>query len=135
MGSRSRGRGELTHTWVSLNRRRAQDAAGGQNLCNFAVVRIGRLVLALFVVLQIADGLMTFGAVRIFGTGAEANPILETWIQLAGPGVTLFAAKSIACGAAALLYVTDRQKTLVALTGVLLCCAIVPWLALLATLG
>jgi hypothetical protein len=96
-------------------------------------VRIGRVTLALFVVLQLADGLMTFGAVRIFGTAAEGNPILETWIQLAGPAAALLGAKGIACGGALVLYTTGRQKTLAALTGFLTCCAVVPWLALLAT--
>ena len=96
-------------------------------------MRLGRLTLTLFVVLQIADGLMTFGAVRIFGTIAERNPILETWIQVAGPGVALLGAKGIACGGALLLYAFGRQKTLAALTGALLACGVVPWLALLAT--
>jgi hypothetical protein len=96
-------------------------------------VRIGRLVLTLFVVLQIADGLMTFGAVQIFGTVAERNPILETWIQLAGPGPALLGAKGIACGGAVLLYAFGRQRTLALLTGALVACAVVPWLTLLAT--
>jgi hypothetical protein len=96
-------------------------------------VRLGRLTLTVFVVLQIADGLMTFGAVQIFGTAAEANPILETWIRVAGPGAALLGAKGLACGGAAILYAFGRQKTLAALTGVLLACAVVPWLALLAT--
>jgi hypothetical protein len=96
-------------------------------------VRIGRLTLALFVVLQAADGLITFGAVRIFGTAAEGNPILETWIQLAGPGAALLGAKGIACGGAVLLYVLGRQRTLAALTGVLLAYGILPWLVLLAS--
>jgi hypothetical protein len=105
-----------------------------QQVCNFLRVRIGRLTLTLFVVLQIADGLMTFGAVRIFGSVAELNPILETWIQLAGPGPALLGAKGIACAGAVLLYVFGRQKTLAALTGALAGCGVVPWLALLATL-
>ncbi len=96
-------------------------------------MRIGRLTLTLFVVLQVADGLMTFGAVQIFGTAAEGNPILATWIHLAGPGAALLGAKAIACGGAVLLYAFGRQKTLAALTGVLLAGAVVPWLALLAT--
>jgi hypothetical protein len=97
-------------------------------------VRLGRLTLTLFVVLQVADGLMTFGAVRIFGTVAEANPILETWIQVAGPAAALLGAKGIACGGAAVLYAFGRQRTLAALTGGVLGCAVIPWLALLATL-
>lgn len=76
---------------------------------------------------------MTFGAVRIFGDAAEGNPILATWIQLAGPGVTLLAAKTTACGLAAVLYRTGHEKTLAALTGLLLCAAVAPWLAVLAS--
>jgi hypothetical protein len=95
-------------------------------------VRIGRLTLVLFVVLQVADGLITFGAVRIFGTAAEGNPILETWIQLAGPGAALLGAKGVACGGALVLYVLGRRRTLAALTGVLLVYGVLPWLVLLA---
>ena len=75
---------------------------------------------------------MTFGAVRIFGTQAEANPILATWIRLAGPAVTLFTAKMTACGLAAVLHRAGREKTLAFLTAMLLCSAIAPWLAVLA---
>ena len=92
-----------------------------------------RLTLAIFVVLQLADGLITFGAVRTFGPAAEGNPILRTWIHLLGPAVTLVAAKAIACGAAALLYAARREKTLAALTALLACCGVGPWLAVLAT--
>lgn len=95
-------------------------------------VRLGRIVFIVFVILQIADGLMTFGAVQIFGSRAEGNPILATWIQLAGPAVTLFAAKATACGLAAFLYRIGCQKALAALTGLLLCAAVAPWLAVLA---
>ena len=104
-----------------------------QPVCDPVCVRIGRLTLALFVVLQVADGLMTFSAVRIFGTAAEGNPILETWIQLAGPGAALLGAKGIACGGAVVLYALGRQRILMALTGVLLAYGVLPWLALLAT--
>lgn len=104
----------------------------GQSPCTRDRVRFGRIVFLIFLVLEIADGLITFGAVRIFGSGAEANPILATWIQLAGPGITLLAAKTMACGLAAVLYRTGHDKTLVALTGLLLCLAVAPWLAMLA---
>ena len=96
-------------------------------------MRLPRLTLAIFVALQLADGLITFGAVRTFGPAAEGNPILQTWIQLLGPGVTLVAAKGIACGAAALLYSARRNKTLAALTALLACCGVAPWLAVLST--
>ena len=109
----------------------APDQAAGMQLRS--TVRIGRLTLVLFVVLQVADGLITFGAVRIFGTAAEGNPILETWIQLAGPGAALLGAKGVACGGAVVLYVLGRRRILAALTAVLLAYGVLPWLVLLAT--
>ena len=96
-------------------------------------MRIGRLTLVLFVVLQVADGLITFGAVRIFGAAVEANPILETWMHLAGPGPALLGAKGVACGAALVLYALGYRRILAALTCVLLAYGVVPWLVQLAT--
>ena len=112
--------------------RPAPAAAFGQPACSHDGVRLGRIIFAIFLVLQIADGLITFGAVKIFGSVAEGNPILATWILVAGPAVTLFAAKATACGLAAVLYRTGRERTLAALTGLLLCAAVAPWLAVLA---
>ena len=114
-------------------RRSRSVAEEGQLSCSPIRVRIARLTLTLFVVLQVADGLMTFSAVRIFGTAAEGNPILETWIQLAGPGAALLGAKGIACGSAVLLYMLRRQRILIGLTGLLLAYGVLPWLAQLAT--
>ena len=102
-------------------------------LCKVLDVRFGRLTLALFVVLQLADGLITFGAVRIFGAAVEANPILEMWIHLVGPGAALLGAKGVACGGAVVLYALDRLRILAGLTGVLLAYGVVPWLVQLAT--
>ncbi len=94
-----------------------------------------RFILTIFVILQVADGLITFGAVRAFGPAAEGNPVLQTWIELLGPGVTLLAAKMVACGGAALLYSAGRQRTLIALTTLLVTLGVGPWLALLRGLS
>jgi|SRR5690348_539401 hypothetical protein len=94
-----------------------------------------RLVLAIFVILQVADGLITFGAVRVFGPAAEGNPVLQTWIQLLGPGVTLLAAKMVACAGAGVLHAAGRQRTLIVLTTLLLLLGVGPWLALLRHLA
>ena len=88
-------------------------------------------VLTIFIILQVADGLITFGAVRVFGPGAEANPILQTWMHLLGPGVTLLTAKTVACAGAVLLYSAGRERTLVALTSLVVWLAVGPWLAVL----
>jgi type IV secretory pathway VirB6-like protein len=98
-------------------------------------VGTSRFVLTVFVILQIADGLITFGAVRVFGPVAEGNPVLQTWIQLLGPGVTLLAAKSLACAGASLLYFAGRQRTLIVLTTLLAFFGVGPWLALLGELS
>jgi hypothetical protein len=92
----------------------------------------GRLVLTVFVVLQVADGLMTYGAVSIFGVVAEGNPLLQTWIHLAGPGPALFGAKLLACGCGAVLHLAGARKTLGALSVLYLFGAIGPWLHELA---
>ena len=94
-----------------------------------------RFVLTVFIILQVADGLITFDAVRVFGPAAEGNPVLQTWIQLLGPGVTLLAAKTLACAGAALLYFTGRDRTLIALTTLLVSLGVGPWLALLGSLS
>ena len=39
-----------------------------------------RLWLVIFVLLQLADGVLTYAAVARFGASAEGNPILATWI-------------------------------------------------------
>jgi hypothetical protein len=90
-----------------------------------------RLVLTIFVILQVADGLITFGAVRVFGPVAEANPVLQTWMHLLGPGVTLLTAKTVACAGAVLLYYAGRQWTLIALTSLVGWLAVGPWLVTL----
>lgn len=92
----------------------------------------GRLVFAVFVVLQVADGLMTYGAVSIFGSVAEGNPLLQTWIQFAGAGPALFGAKLLACGCGTILYLANARKTLAALSVFYVMGAIGPWLHLLA---
>lgn len=94
-------------------------------------MRCARLVLTIFVILQVADGLITFGAVRVFGPAAEGNPLLQTWILVLGPGITLLAAKLLACAGAALLYRAGRERTLIALTTLLVSLGVGPWLALL----
>ena len=94
-----------------------------------------RFVLTIFVILQAADGLMTFGAVRLFGPGAEANPVLQTWMHLLGPGVTLLTANTMACAGAVLLYCAGRERTLIALTSLLISFGVGPWLVVLRDLS
>lgn len=93
---------------------------------------VARLVFSVFVVFQIADGLMTYAAISIFGTAAEGNPLLLTWIQLAGAGPALFGAKALACACGALLYMLGVHRALSALTVLYLVAAVGPWLHVLS---
>lgn len=91
-----------------------------------------RLLLAIFIVFQISDGLLTYAAVQLFGIQAEGNPLLATWMQVAGPGQTLFGAKLLACGCGAILYALGVFRILAVLTLLYLGAAIVPWLSILS---
>jgi type IV secretory pathway VirB6-like protein len=95
-----------------------------------------RLTLLLFLTLQVADGAITYGAASIFGTGAEGNPILATWMQIAGIGPTLVAAKLLACGAGLLLYYHYHRGHVV-LAALNVCYAfgaVLPWLRALSAI-
>jgi hypothetical protein len=88
----------------------------------------GRLLLAVFIVLQVADGLMTFQAVALFGLAAEGNPLLATWMMLVGAGPALFGAKFVACACAAFLHRCGCHRVLAGLATVYVLLAVGPWL-------
>jgi hypothetical protein len=91
-----------------------------------------RLWLLVFVVLQLADGLLTYVAVQRFGVGAEGNPILATWIVLTGEGPALIGAKLLACACGGVLYVAGGHHVLAGLSALYLFVAIMPWLGVFA---
>ena len=93
-----------------------------------------RLVFAVFIVLQAADGWLTYEAVDLFGASAEANPILHTWMHLAGLGPALVGAKVLAIGCGAVLYATGVYQVLGGLTALYLFGAVVPWLQVFSSL-
>jgi hypothetical protein len=95
---------------------------------------LSRLTLLVFLTFQVADGAMTYGAVSIFGAPAEGNPILATWMHIAGIGPTLLVAKLLACGCGILLYYRRGHFTLAALTVSYGCVAVVPWLRTLSAI-
>ena len=92
----------------------------------------GRLVFAVFLVFQAADGMITYGAVSIYGGAAEGNPLLQTWIHLAGAGPALSGAKLLASGCGAVLYGLGFSRVLAALTALYFFAVILPWLHFLS---
>jgi hypothetical protein len=95
----------------------------------------GHFVLAVFIVLQLADGLITFQAVALFGTVAEGNPLLASWMAMVGPGPALLGAKVVACGCAAFLYQCGCHRVLAGLATAYILFAVGPWLHVLTVLG
>jgi hypothetical protein len=87
-----------------------------------------RLILVVFLLLQVLDGILTYTAVAWLGVVGEGNVILATAMHLAGPGPALVGAKSLAAACGMLLYVRGFYSVLGALTGLYMLVAITPWL-------
>jgi len=94
-----------------------------------------RLWLVLFVLLQLADGVLTYAAVERFGTAAEGNPILATWILITGAAPALIGAKLIACACGGVLYFAGVHRVLAGLSALYLFAAVMPWLQIFTQLG
>jgi hypothetical protein len=92
-----------------------------------------RVLLAIFLVLQAADGVLTYFAVSRFGAAAEGNPLLATWIMLTGAAPALVGAKTMACLCGGLLYVAGVHHVLAGLSVLYLFAAVIPWLRIFAT--
>ena len=106
------------------NRRQGSAVAVGSDV-------FGRVTLALFVACQASDGVLTYLAVTAMGHAVEGNPILATWMGLAGAGPTLVGAKLVACGCGWILYFHRTFRALAVLTALYLVGAIGPWLHVL----
>ena len=87
-----------------------------------------RLWLALFILLQLVDGVLTYAAVDRFGPQAEGNPILGAWILVAGALPAVFGAKLLACACGGVLYATGVHRVLAGLSTLYLLFAVLPWL-------
>ena len=94
-----------------------------------------RFWLAIFVILQVADGVLTYAAVEQFGSAAEGNPIVATWIVLTGAAPALVGAKLLACACGGVLYAAGVHRVLAALSAFYLLAAVVPWLQIVSQFG
>lgn len=92
-----------------------------------------RVLLLVFIVLQAADGVLTYVAVARFGPQAEGNPLLVTWMMLTGAAPALVGAKAMACFCGALLYMAGVHHVLAGLSMLYLFAAVIPWLRIAAT--
>jgi hypothetical protein len=93
------------------------------------------IVLGLFLLIQLLDGILTYWGVTHFGIDLEMNGLLSRWMQEIGPGATLLVAKSLACLCGLILYRADYFRALAAVAGLCLGVAVVPWALLVASIG
>ena len=63
-----------------------------------------RLILIVFLLTQVFDGILTYVAVSWLGVVGEGNLLLATAMKVAGAGPALFGAKTLAAGCGLLLY-------------------------------
>ena len=92
------------------------------------------VIAVLFLIAQVADGLLTYAAVQRFGIVAEGNPILVDWMALVGPTPALLGAKLLASGCGLILYFCGIHRVLLALTVLYGVAAVGPWVAIFAHL-
>lgn len=90
-----------------------------------------RILLTVFVGVQLADGVLTACGLDRFGTAAEANPLVALGITLFGPVAALVVAKLVAIGGALMLYHVGRYTLLAVSTAIYLLVAILPWVVAL----
>lgn len=87
-----------------------------------------RLILTVFLVAQLSDGLLTYAAVAVLGVVGEGNMLLAAAMDAAGTGPTLILAKTVAVVCGLWLYTRGCYRLLGGLTGLYLLVAITPWL-------
>jgi hypothetical protein len=93
----------------------------------------GIATLALFMGVQIADGVWTANGIARFGPGIEANPLLCFLLTTCGIAGALVSVKLIAILSGAFLYARSQILALSLLTVLYVFGAILPWAWTLAT--
>ena len=88
-------------------------------------------VFAIFLTVQILDGLLTYAGVTMLGIEAEGNALLATTIRAIGAPRALLAAKLLACVCGYILFRTQSYRALAVAAGLYIGVAIVPWIGIL----
>ena len=88
---------------------------------------VGKAVMLVFVLTQIADGLFTYFGIKMFGAGIEGNPLVAWYVVAYGAGVAVAGAKGLALACGAALYIRAMHRTIGALTLIYLTAAVWPW--------
>ena len=89
-------------------------------------------LLALFVAVQLADGVMTAMAIERYGRSIEGTPLLLFAMGIYGTTTALVGAKLIAVAFAAVLHARTCHATVAVLTTTYVFAALGPWAWLLS---
>ncbi len=93
------------------------------------------IVFAIFLAAQVLDAVFTYGGVSRLGIDVEMNQLLAGAMRVVGPGVTLAAAKLVACLCGFFLYSTARHRALAMVAGFSIGVAVIPWCVVLVRLS
>jgi uncharacterized protein DUF5658 len=96
--------------------------------------REATIVLIIFTIAQVADGLLTYWGVTTLGIHVEGNGLLAAGMHAIGPFGALLSAKLLACVCGYVLYQTASHKPLAIMAGLYIGVAITPWLLVLGGL-
>jgi hypothetical protein len=87
--------------------------------------------LALFVAVQVADGVLTSLGIARFGVGVEANPLLIQSMSVFGCGPALAMAKAVAIAGGGVLHLYSYHLVLAVLTVGYVFATVLPWALIL----
>jgi hypothetical protein len=93
--------------------------------------REATIVLIIFTIAQVADGLLTYWGVTTLGIHVEGNGLLAAIMHAIGPFRALVSAKLMACVCGYILYRTASHKPLAIMAGLYIGIAVTPWLFVL----
>ena len=91
----------------------------------------GHIVLAVFLLAQCLDGILTYMGVVAFGIDVEGNPIIVSLMTHLGHGLGLLSAKIVAGALGVLLHLFHIDSVVALLAGFYLTAAIAPWALIL----
>jgi hypothetical protein len=94
---------------------------------------LGDAAFLAFVVVQIADGWLTYRGIAAFGIGIEANPLVACYAGTFGIGLSLVAIKLFAVTCGSVLHLNAMHRAVGALTLVYVAAAVWPWTRVLAS--
>ena len=95
----------------------------------------GDFVVLAFLLVQALDGALTYVGLGTIGRVVEGNPLVAELIATLGSGVGLAGAKLFAVSLGIVLHLFGTHRLIAVLTAFYLVAAIVPWVAVFATMS